>query len=116
MNMKYVKPLALIGFFFIISAVFSSSAFAASCKGLSKTACSNNSSCSYTKSYTTKNGTKVSAYCRNKPGKKSATKNTKDTSKKIDKKSNNTKKSTTSKTKDSKKSSQKESKKLKEKN
>ncbi len=41
---------------------------AASCKGLSKSKCGGNSSCSWVGGYTTKKGVKVSAFCRNKPG------------------------------------------------
>jgi len=43
-------------------------ASAASCKGLSKSKCGANSSCSWVGGYTTKKGVKVSAFCRNKPG------------------------------------------------
>lgn len=43
-------------------------ASAASCKGLSKSRCSANSSCSWVGGYTTKKNVKVSAFCRNKPG------------------------------------------------
>ncbi len=42
------------------------------CKGLSKSACSADSACSWIKSYVTKNGKKVDAYCRVKAGKKQA--------------------------------------------
>lgn len=43
-------------------------ASAASCKGLSKSRCGTNSSCSWVGGYTTKKNVKVSAFCRNKPG------------------------------------------------
>jgi hypothetical protein len=45
---------------------------AGTCKGLQQDACSSENSCSWIKSYTTKNGKTISAYCRNKskPGSK----------------------------------------------
>ncbi|MEN8168082.1 MAG: chromosome partitioning protein ParB [Pseudomonadota bacterium] len=46
------------------------------CKGLSKSACSTNSSCSWVKSYKTKAGKNVAAYCRVKSA-KNQTKNSK---------------------------------------
>ncbi len=46
-------------------------ASAASCKGLSKSRCGANSSCSWVGGYTTKKNVKVSAFCRNKPGSRS---------------------------------------------
>ena len=39
---------------------------AAECKGMKKSKCEKASQCTYVKGYTTKSGTKVSAYCRNK--------------------------------------------------
>jgi hypothetical protein len=44
------------------------------CKGLSQAACSKKSDCSWVKSYKTKTGSQVSAYCRTKSGKKSSAK------------------------------------------
>ena len=41
---------------------------AAECKGLSKTQCTKHDECSYVSSFTRKDGVKVSAFCRNKPG------------------------------------------------
>ncbi len=46
-------------------------ASAAACKGLSKSACGKNPSCSWVNSYRTKKGVTVEGYCRNKPGKAS---------------------------------------------
>ena len=48
------------------------SSAAGACKGLQQDACSSENSCSWIKSYTTKNGKTISAYCRNKskPGSK----------------------------------------------
>lgn len=52
---------------------FSGSAVAASaCKGLSKTKCNGNGSCSWVEKYTTKKGTSVGPFCRSKPGKASS--------------------------------------------
>jgi hypothetical protein len=50
-------------------ALFHSAAMASSCKGLSQSKCSANAACSWVKSYKTKSGKKVDAYCRAKPGK-----------------------------------------------
>jgi len=44
----------------------SGTTMAAECKGMKKSKCENASQCTYVKGYTTKSGTKVSAYCRNK--------------------------------------------------
>lgn len=52
---------------------FSGSAIAASaCKGLSKSKCNANGSCSWVEKYTTKKGTSVGPFCRSKPGKASS--------------------------------------------
>ena len=66
--------------------------YAKACKGLSKTACSNSNSCSWTKGYTTKKGVKVDSYCRNKPGKKASKKSASSQKKETKKSSSNTKK------------------------
>lgn len=42
------------------------------CTGLSTVACQGKDTCSWVKGYTTKSGTTVKAYCRLKPGRKSA--------------------------------------------
>jgi len=44
----------------------------AECKGMSKSACEKSSQCSYVKGYSTKSGSKISAYCRNKAKKGTA--------------------------------------------
>jgi hypothetical protein len=44
-----------------------------SCKGLSKSTCEGSASCSWVSGYTTKDGAKVSAYCRAKARKSSGT-------------------------------------------
>ncbi|MCG7922862.1 MAG: chromosome partitioning protein ParB [Candidatus Thiodiazotropha lotti] len=49
---------------------------AKACKGMSKSACSGNANCSWVKSYTTKTGAKVNAYCRTTSGKKSSSQST----------------------------------------
>ncbi|MCG8090540.1 MAG: chromosome partitioning protein ParB [Candidatus Thiodiazotropha taylori] len=103
---------------------------AKACKGMSKSACSGNANCSWVKSYTTKTGAKVNAYCRTKSGKKSSStsttskqKSSKDSAKSA--KKEKTKKSSSDKSKQSKskakvtdkkkKDSKKEKKKKKEK-
>lgn len=105
--------------------LFSGTVLAKDCKGMSQSACSSSTSCSWIKGYKTQTGTEVKSYCRNKSGKassntkKSATtkpetkskdstsskkKDAKSaTSDKKDKKSTD-KKSTDKKTKDNKKS------------
>ncbi|MEW8624251.1 MAG: chromosome partitioning protein ParB [Candidatus Thiodiazotropha sp.] len=58
-------------------ALFHPTASAAkACKGMSNSACSSNANCSWVKSYTTKTGAKVNAYCRTKSGKKSSSQST----------------------------------------
>jgi len=67
-----------------ITGPFSTPAAAQSaCKGMSKSACESSNSCSYVKAFTRKDGAKVKAFCRAKPGggakksvKKSTTKKT----------------------------------------
>jgi len=51
----------------------SGNAQAATCKGLSRASCETSTSCSWVKGYTTKSGSKVSAYCRSKSGKSTTT-------------------------------------------
>ncbi len=48
------------------------SSAASACKGLQQDACSSDNSCSWVKSYSTKSGKTINAYCRNKstPGSK----------------------------------------------
>ncbi len=48
------------------------SSAASACKGLQQDACSSDNSCSWIKSYSTKSGKTIKAYCRNKskPGSK----------------------------------------------
>ena len=58
---------------------------AAECKGMQKSKCEKASQCTYVKGYTTKSGTKVSSYCRNK-GKSSSQKSSSKQSKSGDKK------------------------------
>ena len=83
---------------------------AAECKGSSKSSCSTNSSCTWVKGYSKKDGAKVRGYCRSK-GKAGDAKKSKD---KKSKKSKD-KKSKKSKDKKSKKSKDKKSKKSKDK-
>ncbi len=42
------------------------------CKGVEQSACQTNDTCSWVRAYKTKSGKQVSAFCRKKPGKKSA--------------------------------------------
>jgi hypothetical protein len=49
-------------------------ASAAECKGLEKSKCESNGSCTWVDSYQRKDGAKVDGYCRNKGGKKSSSK------------------------------------------
>jgi len=57
------------------------------CKGLSKSSCSVKSTCSWVKGFTNKNGNKVSAHCRTKPGKGSAKSKSKKSTRKASRKS-----------------------------
>ena len=43
-------------------------AFAQACKGLSKSACERNDGCSHVAAFTRKDGARVKAFCRSKPG------------------------------------------------
>ena len=45
---------------------------AVDCSGKSKSSCSSSTSCSWVSGYTTKVGTQVKAYCRARPGKRTA--------------------------------------------
>ena len=82
----------------------------AECKGMSKSACERASQCSYVKGYTTKSGSKVAAYCRNKAKKgasstssSAAKTSSKDKASKADKKGKTADKKKASKKKDAKK-------------
>lgn len=95
-----MKRNVLLAAFTIITCLallFLPSAFAADCKGLSKSKCQSNSKCSWVDSYKTKAGKTVKGYCRAKPGEKKSTTSTskKSTSSKDSSKS---KKSTTTDT------------------
>lgn len=57
---------------FSIGLAFASNGFAVTCKDLSKKQCESADTCSWIKSYTTKSGKTVAAYCRTKSGKKKA--------------------------------------------
>ncbi len=48
-------------------------AMAADCNGLSKSSCTSREDCSYVNAYKRKDGVKVGAFCRAKPGKAKAT-------------------------------------------
>ena len=66
-------------------------AFAQACKGMSQSACTSSASCSYVNGFTRKNGARVKAFCRSKPGKRAASRSTA-------KKASATRKSSTSST------------------
>ncbi len=55
------------------------------CKALSEKPCGKSDTCSWIKGYTTKSGTKVKAYCRNKPKKGNSSKATSSKSKVVKK-------------------------------
>ena len=96
---------ALISFICLLAISFSNSTIAASnCKGKSQNACGSSDSCSWTKAYKKKNGTKVAAYCKAKPKKKKslATKKAASTQKKTASKVSK-KTSSTTKAKETKK-------------
>ena len=93
-----------------VAMMFSFSANAASCKGISKSSCSANSSCNWVEGYKRKDGIKVSGHCRAASGKankdKKVKKAEKKTEKKVEKKAKKkteTKKKTNSKKNDAKK-------------
>ena len=82
-NQRLVSILIAI----FVSTMFSFSANAASCKGMSKSACSASSSCNWVDGYKRKDGVKVSSHCRAASGKaKKETKAKKTESKKATKK------------------------------
>jgi len=68
-NRIFLYALTII---FSIGLTFASTGFAASCKGLSQNKCESASDCTWVKSYKTKTGKTVSAYCRAKSGKSSS--------------------------------------------
>ncbi len=53
-------------------ALLSQSTIAAECKGMEKSSCERQDSCTWVDGYERKDGVKVSPYCRNKGGKKSS--------------------------------------------
>lgn len=62
------------GFFMVVLAVSGASAAQLSeCKGLEQQKCLSETRCSWVRSYTTRRGTKVKAFCRRKPGRKQTT-------------------------------------------
>lgn len=70
--MKQVIQIIFLALCF--SGFVSSPAMAASkCKGLSKTSCSTNKSCTWVDGYKRKDGVKVKSFCRSAPGKKATT-------------------------------------------
>ena len=94
--------------------LFSGASLAAKeCKGMSKSSCGASASCTWVKSYSTKKGNKVAAYCRNKGGKGSAkaaskkAKTAKATSKKAAAKKSSSKSTKKATSKSSKKSTTK---------
>lgn len=117
--MSAIHRLAVIGAV-VLSFLFLSPVYAASaCKGLSKSSCGSNSSCTWVDGYTRKDGKKVSAYCRavgkkksdsKKATKASSSKTTTDTKKKTTKDTKKTdKKKTDKKKSDKKKTTKKKS-------
>lgn len=78
----------------------SGTASAAECKGMTKTACTKATACTWVKGYTTKTGTKVDSYCRNagkKASKKKASTKKKTTAKDTKAKAETVKKETKAK-------------------
>ncbi|KAA6186898.1 chromosome partitioning protein ParB [Thiohalocapsa marina] len=53
-------------------ALSTTSVSAAECKGMEKSKCEGNASCTWVDGYKRKDGAQVAAYCRNKGGKKSS--------------------------------------------
>ncbi len=94
--------------------------FASKCKGMSTSQCQNNDACTWVSGYTSKQGKKVDAYCRQKASKSSRNGEKKDqasskSAKKSDKKGKADKKSKKDeKSKSDKKKAQKSSKDTKE--
>ncbi|WP_319548427.1 hypothetical protein [Desulfogranum marinum] len=91
---KASYPIIVMALAISVSLVFSSSLFAATCKGQSRSKCESSSDCSWVKSYKTKAGKTVDAYCRAKSGKSKKTSATTDSKKK----NSSSKKSSSSKT------------------
>lgn len=98
------KTLVMASLILFAGQLLSGSALAA-CKGNTKTACSTDTTCSWVESHTRKDGARVKAHCRTKPGKRKATtsRSSSTTKKKVvvskDSKSTSAKKTTTSKAK-----------------
>lgn len=69
-RIKKMNYFALLGLLISLLS-FTGSVSAKACKGMSKSACTSATSCSWVKAYKTKKNVKVDAYCRNK-AKKSA--------------------------------------------
>ena len=85
----------------------------AECKGMSKSSCEKSSQCSYVKGYTTKSGSKIAAYCRNKAKKGASSSASSSGSGKATSK-DGAKKADSSKTADKKKDSKKKDSKKKD--
>lgn len=94
------KITTFITAFLCILGLSLSPAHAKDCKGLSKTQCTSDNSCSWVNGYKRKDGVKVKSFCRTSAKKKKQTTNKKST-KKTDTKKTSDKKST--KKKDTKK-------------
>ena len=97
------QRLASILLAIFVSTMFSFSANAASCKGMSKSACSSSSSCNWVDGYKRKDGVKVSSHCRAASGKAKKETKKKETKAKKTESKKTTKKKTTASTKDKKK-------------
>lgn len=81
---RFVKMFALTLTLMMGAWAFTTSPAAAQsvCKGLSKSACERNDSCSHVGAFTRSDGVKVKAFCRAKPGKSAAKSTKKKTAKK----------------------------------
>jgi len=88
--------MAALAFFIAVLFVTPANAQTAACKGLGKSQCSAKDSCSYVKSFTRSDGTKVKAFCRKKPGKGASSSSTK--KKAVKKKANKTESTSSSST------------------
>ncbi len=69
MNIHILRSMAVVLFTLMLTFPMTSHAVS-SCKGKSKSSCSSDNRCSWVNSYTNKNGNKVGAFCRAKPGKR----------------------------------------------
>jgi hypothetical protein len=99
-NSQKIKSL-LFAIITLTMIILSGSVSAKACKGMSQSACSKSTVCTWVKGYKTKTGNKVASYCRNKASKKSTSAKTQKKTNPVKANKSATKKTSTNKSKKS---------------